>query len=59
MRILRFTGRHVRWHRVAPWIVRRLPSIVRDQATRIRALRRGRMVVYGGRVRAGAPLRAD
>jgi glycosyltransferase involved in cell wall biosynthesis len=56
LRILRFTGRHVRWTQVLPRFARRLPALLRGQIARIRALRSGRIVVYGRGVRAGAPL---
>jgi len=52
-RILRFTGRHVRWRRVLPRFVRRLPRLVRGQIARIRARRSGRMVIYGRTTRLG------
>jgi glycosyltransferase involved in cell wall biosynthesis len=52
-RIARFTGRHVRWHRVLPRFVRRLPRLIRGQIARIRALRSGRMVIYGRTTRIG------
>ena len=54
-RILRFTGRHVRWRRVVPRFLRRLPELLRGQLARMRALRSGRMVVYGRTVRVGEP----
>jgi hypothetical protein len=56
LRIVRFTGRHVRWRRVLPRFARRLPGLLRAQLARVRALRSGRMVVYGRTVRAGEPL---
>jgi glycosyltransferase involved in cell wall biosynthesis len=45
--ILRFTGRHVRWRRILPRFAARLPRLVRRQLGRIRALRKGSLVVYG------------
>lgn len=56
LRILRFTGRHVRWRRVLPRFALRLPGLLRAQIARMRALRTGRMVIYGRSVRAGEPL---
>jgi glycosyltransferase involved in cell wall biosynthesis len=57
-RILRFTGRHVRWHRVLPRFLGRLPHLLSGQLARIRALRTGRMVIYGRSTRIGPPLDA-
>ena len=57
-RIVRFTGRHVRWRRVVPRFVRRVPRLAGGQLARIRALRSGRMVIYGRRTRIGPPLDA-
>jgi hypothetical protein len=58
LRILHFTGRHVRWRRVLPRFALRLPGLLRAQIARIRALRSGRLVIYGRTVRAGGPLDA-
>ena len=46
--VIRFTGRHVRWRRVLPRFAARLPKLVSRQLKRIRALRGGRLVEYGG-----------
>jgi hypothetical protein len=56
LEILRLTGRHVRWPRVVPRFLANLPRLVRGQAARVRALRSGRLVVYGRRgARVGPP----
>jgi glycosyl transferase family 2 len=58
-RIVRFTGRHVRWRRVLPHFARRLPVLLREQLVRIRALRSGRLVIYGRTTRMGPRRDAD
>ena len=57
-RIVRFTGQHVRWRRVVPRFLRRVPRLAGGQLARIRALRSGRMVIYGRRTRIGPRLDA-
>jgi hypothetical protein len=54
--ILRLTGRHVSWWRVLPRFAVNLPRLLRGQLARLRALRSGRMVVYGRGTRAGSRL---
>jgi hypothetical protein len=56
--LLRMTGRHVRWAAVVPRFLARLPALVREQASRILALRSGRMVIYGRRTRMGPKIEA-
>ena len=55
-RILAFTGRHVRWPRALRRFALRLPALVRAQAARIVARRRGRLVEYAPLPRLGPPL---
>jgi glycosyltransferase involved in cell wall biosynthesis len=56
LEILRLTGRHVSWWRVLPRFALNLPRLLRGQLARLRALRAGRMVVYGRGTRMGPPL---
>jgi glycosyltransferase involved in cell wall biosynthesis len=55
-RILAFTGRHVRWPRALGRFALRLPALLRAQAARIVARRRGRLVEYAPLPRLGPPL---
>jgi hypothetical protein len=52
-RIVRFTGRHVSWPRVAARVTVRLPVLARGVLARSLAPRRGRMVVYDPLPRIG------
>jgi glycosyltransferase involved in cell wall biosynthesis len=54
--ILRLTGRHVRWWRVLPRFAANLPRLLWGQLARLRALRSGRLVVYGRGTRIGGAI---
>jgi glycosyl transferase family 2 len=56
LEVLRLTGRHVSWWRVLPRFLVNVPRLLRGQVARLRALRSGRMVIYGRGTRAGSPL---
>ena len=53
LEILRLTGRHVNWLRVLPRFALNLPRLLRGQVARLRALRSGRLVIYGQGTRIG------
>lgn len=54
--IARYTGDHVSWGRAMPRFLLRVPAIALQQARRIAALRRGRLVLYDPEPRAGPPI---
>ena len=54
-RLLAAIARHVPLRRVVPRFARELPALLRAQARRIRALRRGRLVIYDPLPRIGPP----
>lgn len=56
LQIFRFTGEHVRWGRIIPRLVLRTPRLALNQLARIRALRSGRLLVYGRRSKIGPRL---